>query len=87
MTLSNDLDRMGDRPPGRPQSDVRRGDANRYGVGGAQHLTANWLPSRIWGVTGKNPCAIEPPMITVATSYFWYFSYDSSLAAGGSRSI
>jgi hypothetical protein len=26
-------------------------------------------------------------MITVATSYFWYFSYDSSLAAGGSRSI
>jgi hypothetical protein len=27
------------------------------------------------------------PMISVATSYFWYFSYDSSLAAGGSRSI
>jgi hypothetical protein len=26
-------------------------------------------------------------MITVATSYFWYFSFDSSLAAGGSRSI
>ena len=26
-------------------------------------------------------------MITVATTYFWYFSYDSSLAAGGSRSI
>jgi hypothetical protein len=26
-------------------------------------------------------------MITVATSYFWYFSYDSSLAAGGSRAI
>jgi hypothetical protein len=26
-------------------------------------------------------------MITVATSYFWYFSYDSSLAAGGLRSI
>jgi len=26
-------------------------------------------------------------MITVATSYVWYFSYDSSLAAGGSRSI
>jgi hypothetical protein len=26
-------------------------------------------------------------MITLATSYFWYFSYDSSLAAGGSRSI
>jgi hypothetical protein len=28
-----------------------------------------------------------PSMITVAISYFWYFSYDSSLAAGGSRSI
>jgi hypothetical protein len=26
-------------------------------------------------------------MITVATSFYWYFSYDSSLAAGGSRSI
>jgi len=26
-------------------------------------------------------------MITVATSYFWYFSYDSSLAAGGSRAL
>jgi hypothetical protein len=26
-------------------------------------------------------------MITTANSYFWYFSFDSSLAAGGSRSI
>jgi len=26
-------------------------------------------------------------MINRATSYFWYFGYDSSLAAGGSRSI
>jgi hypothetical protein len=26
-------------------------------------------------------------MITVATSFYWYFSYDSLLAAGGSRSI
>jgi len=26
-------------------------------------------------------------MISFATSYFWYFSYDSSLAVGGSRSI
>jgi len=26
-------------------------------------------------------------MIITATGYFWYFSYDSSLAAGGSRSI
>jgi hypothetical protein len=38
-------------------------------------------------MTRQNPYAIEPAMITVATSYFWYFSYDSSLAAGGSRSI
>jgi hypothetical protein len=26
-------------------------------------------------------------MINFATSYFWYFGYDSSLAVGGSRSI
>jgi len=26
-------------------------------------------------------------MIVIATSSFWYFSYDSSLAVGGSRSI
>ena len=26
-------------------------------------------------------------MTTSAATYFWYFSYDSSLAAGGSRSI
>jgi len=26
-------------------------------------------------------------MINFATSYFWYFSYDSSLAEEGSRSI
>jgi len=26
-------------------------------------------------------------MITIATSYFWYFSFDSSLAVEGSRSI
>jgi len=26
-------------------------------------------------------------MINAATSYYWYFTYDSSLAAGGSRSI
>jgi hypothetical protein len=29
----------------------------------------------------------RPAMITIATSYFWYFSFDSSLAVGGSRSI
>src|SRR5215472_12900654 len=39
------------------------------------------------GVTSPNRWVIEPGMITVATSYFWYFSYESSLAAGGSRSI
>jgi hypothetical protein len=38
-------------------------------------------------MTSQTACAIEPTMITVATSYFWYFSYDSSLAVGGSRSI
>jgi hypothetical protein len=26
-------------------------------------------------------------MINRATSYFWYFSYDSSLAVGGSRAL
>jgi len=26
-------------------------------------------------------------MIIIATGYFWYFSNDSSLAVGGSRSI
>jgi len=30
---------------------------------------------------------MEVTMITFANSYFWYFSYDSSLAVGGSRSI
>jgi hypothetical protein len=38
-------------------------------------------------MTRKNACAIDRAMITVATSYYWYFSFDSSLAAGGSRSI
>ena len=32
-------------------------------------------------------CAIERAMITIATSNYWYFSFDSSLAVGGSRSI
>jgi hypothetical protein len=27
------------------------------------------------------------PMINRATSFYWYFSYDSSLAAGGSRAL
>jgi hypothetical protein len=30
---------------------------------------------------------MRAPMINRATSYFWYFSYDSSLAVGGSRAI
>jgi hypothetical protein len=29
----------------------------------------------------------RPAMITIAASNFWYFSFDSSLAVGGSRSI
>jgi hypothetical protein len=38
-------------------------------------------------MTSQNRQAIAPAMINAATSYFWYFSYDSSLAAEGSRSI
>jgi hypothetical protein len=40
-------------------------------------------------IGGDNPARQRymSAMITVATSYFWYFSYDSSLAVGGSRSI
>jgi hypothetical protein len=38
-------------------------------------------------MTSGNGCAIEPAMITVAASNYWYFSFDSSLAVGGSRSI
>jgi hypothetical protein len=38
-------------------------------------------------MTGRNPPAIAAAMINAATSFYWYFSYDSSLAAGGSRSI
>jgi hypothetical protein len=38
-------------------------------------------------VTRPNGWAIEPAMIMIATSGYWYFSYDSSLAVGGSRSI
>jgi hypothetical protein len=29
----------------------------------------------------------ESVMTTIATSNYWYFSFDSSLAVGGSRSI
>jgi hypothetical protein len=38
-------------------------------------------------MTTQNRQAIAPAMINAATSFYWYFSYDSSLAAGGSRSI
>jgi hypothetical protein len=38
-------------------------------------------------MTGRRACAIEPAMINFATSNYWYFSFDSSLAVGGSRSI
>jgi hypothetical protein len=40
-----------------------------------------------FGVTSPDRRAIDPTMINLATSSFWYFSYDSSLAVGGSRSI
>jgi hypothetical protein len=30
---------------------------------------------------------MKTAMISTVTGFFWYFSYDSSLAAGGSRSI
>gem|GEM_PF-6419801 len=38
-------------------------------------------------MTRPGAYVIERAMITLAFSYFWYFGYDSSLAAGGSRSI
>jgi hypothetical protein len=38
-------------------------------------------------MTGQNGCAIDRAMINFATSNYWYFSFDSSLAVGGSRSI
>jgi hypothetical protein len=38
-------------------------------------------------LTPGDACAMRAPMINFATSYFWYFSYDSSLAGEGSRSI
>lgn len=42
---------------------------------------------RLQGVTSPGRCAIEPVMIMIAANSYWYFSYDSSLAVGGSRSI
>jgi hypothetical protein len=42
--------------------------------------------ARLWD--DKTSCVrYRGAMITVAASNFWYFSYDSSLAVGGSRSI
>ena len=38
-------------------------------------------------MTTQDAWAIEPAMINLATSNYWYFSFDSSLAVGGSRSI
>jgi hypothetical protein len=38
-------------------------------------------------MTRPDGCAIEPAMIIIAANSFWYFSYDSSLAVEGSRSI
>jgi hypothetical protein len=42
--------------------------------------------SRDGGMTNPRGWAICPAMINRATSY-WYFSYDSSLAVGGSRAF
>ncbi len=76
---------MGDRPSGRDQSGARRRVAGRHGARRAQILTGARAP--IMGMTRPDACAIEPAMINLATSNYWYFSYDSSLAVGGSRSI
>ena len=38
-------------------------------------------------MTSHHACAIALAMIIIATSNYWYFSFDSSLAVGGSRSI
>jgi hypothetical protein len=44
------------------------------------------VPARLWD--DKTPgVRYRPGMIMIAISYFWYFSFDSSLAVGGSRSI
>jgi hypothetical protein len=43
-------------------------------------------PSDFWDDRAEG-LRYRAAMITIATSYFWYFSYDSSLAVGGSRSI
>jgi hypothetical protein len=34
-------------------------------------------------MTTTNAWVIEPAMINVAASNYWYFSFDSSLAVGG----
>ena len=73
---------MGDRPSGRDQPRARRRVAGRHGARRAPILTPP-----IMGMTSPDRCAIEPAMIMIAANSFWYFSYDSSLAVGGSRSI
>jgi hypothetical protein len=48
--------------------------------------SARRFPSRFWD--DKTPrLRYRAAMIIVAASNFWYFSFDSSLAVGGSRSI
>jgi hypothetical protein len=44
------------------------------------------FPSRFWD-DKRSRLRYRAAMITIAASNFWYFSYDSSLAVGGSRSI
>jgi hypothetical protein len=38
-------------------------------------------------MTSRPAWAIEPAMIKIAASNYWYFSFDNSLAVGGSRAI
>jgi hypothetical protein len=38
-------------------------------------------------MTSPKTSAKKPAMTMIATSNYWYFSFDSSLAVGGSRSI
>jgi hypothetical protein len=38
-------------------------------------------------MTNPDAWVICPAMIMIAASNYWYFSFDSSLAVGGSRSI
>jgi uncharacterized membrane protein HdeD (DUF308 family) len=66
---------------------VRRRFPDRHGAGRAQGLIRAGYLSRRFGDDRPERLRYRPPMITVAASNYWYFSFDSSLAVGGSRSI